>query len=105
MEDLEEDESDIEDTAEWGGSYWGAPGSAGALQGAGARGGDSDSEDGAEDDEGEKMPRRRRYRPCQLCCCSCRLALLLTVRHFMFSLDFLGHEWHAVGVLSCHGKL
>lgn len=60
MEDLEEDESDIEDTAEWGGSYWGAPGSGsadGGSQGARARGAGSDSEedgeDGDDDDDGE----------------------------------------------------
>ncbi len=50
VEDLEEDDSDIEDTAEWGGSYWGAPGSAGGQQGAEARGGDSDSEQVDEED-------------------------------------------------------
>lgn len=49
MEDLEEDESDIEDTAEWGQSYWGAPGPAGSQQG--ARGGDSDSDE--DEDDGE----------------------------------------------------
>lgn len=60
VEDLEEDESDIEDTAEWGGSYWGAPG-AGGPPGAGARGVDSDSEEAEEDDDGE---------PTCCCCCS-----------------------------------
>lgn len=53
VEDLEEDESDIEDAAEWGGSYWGAPGSEGA---GGRRGGDGDSESEEgddDDDEGE----------------------------------------------------
>lgn len=54
MEDLEEDESDIEDTAEWGGSYWGAPGSedAGGRRGGG---GDSDSEEDDDDDDGEAI--------------------------------------------------
>lgn len=55
VEDLEEDESDIEDAADWGGTYWGAPGSKAA---AGGDGEDSDSErdedDGDhEDDDGE----------------------------------------------------
>lgn len=60
VEDLEEDDSDIEDTAEWGGSYWGAPG---PKAGAGAKG-DNDSEeddaedDDAEDDDGEGINRR-----------------------------------------------
>lgn len=43
MEDLEEDESDIEEAGEWGGSYWGAQGT---------EGGDED-EDGEGDSDGE----------------------------------------------------
>ncbi|CAM9459024.1 unnamed protein product [Pylaiella littoralis] len=50
VEDLEEDDSDIEDTAEWGGSYWGAPG---PKAGAGTKG-DNDSEDDAEDDDDDE---------------------------------------------------
>lgn len=54
MEDLEEDESDIEDAAEWGGSYWGAPGSKDAG-GRRSGGGDSDSEEDDGDDDGEAI--------------------------------------------------
>ena len=71
VEDLEEDESDIEDTAEWGGSYWGGPGSAaGGARGAGARRGDSDSEGHEEDDDGEIT----------CCCCFHRWLMFVGVR-------------------------
>lgn len=52
MEDLEEDESDIEDTAELGASYWGAWDPLMSDRGENNEGG-RDYEDGADEDEGE----------------------------------------------------
>lgn len=57
VEDLEEDESDIEDAAEWGDSYWGS--AVGGREGEGGVEGDSngdsdvDSEGDGDDDDDE----------------------------------------------------
>lgn len=59
VEDLEEDDSDIEDAAEWGGTYWGALGSArgeGVDMLRGEEGDERDSGDEGDDDDGEAWP-------------------------------------------------
>ena len=65
VEDLEDDESDMEDTAEWGGAYWGARAPAREEQRANGGQGDesqndSDGEDDAEDGNGENLLCRER---------------------------------------------
>lgn len=87
MEDLEEDESDIEEAGEWGGSYWGAPGTGR---------GDEDEEDGEEDSDGEGEG------ACELFVVSCwcffvmAFVMLILEKVPLFSASVLTHKGRQV---------